>query len=436
MYAPIRTNGNRVGPLYEELAAEPKAAEMPAIWMPRTIRYTQSLDAYRRYLTDAPSPEKIRTTLKSIDDGDLAAMVELCEEIESKDAHLQGVAARRREALTALDWYIDPDGEDSQAEKCASYCEETLRAVRSQPQQDIVNFTAALRHMATGIGPGLSAFENLWSGMRPIGFIVVPGDRFTAPISGKPDINVYTEDNLSEGVPISSPKFVVHTPHVRGGYQMRVTLARATAWLWCLKHYALADWGAFCERCGIPWRDVTYMPGVATEEITETENAMRDMANDTYWVHSDKLKLELIEASRATQPFAELISLMDNKMSILWLGQTLTTEQQTIGSLALGQVHDNVRASITLSDMEQESETIREQLLGPMCRMRWSDKTNLPIPYFRRRKVDTRDLDADRVMLDKLRYMKDAGLTVDPEFVYEALGIPQPKEEDGSASAS
>jgi phage gp29-like protein len=86
--------------------------------------------------------------------------------------------------------------------------------------------------------------------------------------------------------------------------------------------------------------------------------------------------------------------------------------------------------------MEQESETIREQLLAPMCRFRFPNVQNPPIPHFRRRKADTRDLDADRVTLDKLRYMDEKGFPVDKEFVYESLGIPMPKEDEGSASAS
>jgi phage gp29-like protein len=271
-----------------------------------------------------------------------------------------------------------------------------------------------------------------------VGFVIVPGDRFTAPTSGKPDVRVVTDDELVEGIPAYSPKFVVHTPHLRSGYQMRVTLIRATAWLWCIKHYAIADWAAFSERFGAPWRDVTYEGSITPEERTQTEAAIRDMGNDAYFIHSNKLTMSLLEANRASQPFNDLVQLCDNKMSIGWLGQTLTTEQQTVGSLALGQVHDNVRASITLSDMEQEEETIREQLLTPMCRFRWPDIPfqKLPIPHFRRRKADTRDLDADRVMLEKLAYMRDRNLPVDDEFVYESLGIPVPKEDEGSANAS
>jgi phage gp29-like protein len=394
VYEQIKTNGGRLGPNYETVR-EVKAGELYMPLVQRSVAFSQQLDSYRRYLTDTPSPAKIRLRLREVDDGDLATMVEMSEEIESKDLHLQGVAARRREALTALDWYIDPDGEEKRAAQMAEYCEEELRRVRSNPQQDIVNFPTVLRHLSTAIGPGLAAFEVLWFRARPVGFVIVPGDRFTAPTSGKPDVRVVTDDELVEGIPAYSPKFVVHTPHLRSGYQMRVTLIRATAWLWCIKHYAIADWAAFSERFGAPWRDVTYEGSITPEERTQTEAAIRDMGNDAYFIHSNKLTMSLLEANRASQPFNDLVQLCDNKMSIGWLGQTLTTEQQTVGSLALGQVHDNVRASITLSDMEQEEETIREQLLTPMCRFRWPDIPfqKLPIPHFRRRKADTRDLE-------------------------------------------
>ena len=153
---------------------------------------------------------------------------------------------------------------------------------------------------------------------------------------------------------------------------------------------------------------------------------LKNMGSDLWAMFSDNIELQFLEASRNNQPFEGMIDWIERKQSILYLGQTLTTEQGNVGSLALGRVHENVRASITLSDMKKEARTIREEVLKPMIRMRFPGVV-MPIPIFQRKVAEEKDIEGMRLSLDVLRYMREAGLPVDPEYVYEVLDVPQPK---------
>lgn len=389
---------------------------------PRITRFSSTLDTWRRYLTDSPSPSNIARILRDVDAGDVAAMVELNEEIEAKDAHLQGVASRRREAVTALDWEIVPDTttqDTKAATETAEYAQRRLENLASWP--------TTLEHLETAIGPGVAVSEMIWQEGELDQTIDVPGHRLDSNPTEGSDIRVITDDHLVDGIKAYSPGFIVHLPNMRAGFPLRVTITRANAYLWVLKHFVIADWSSFSETYGQPIRVGTYEEGVATGDREQVEDMLKHMAADCWALFPQGVKVELLEAARANQPYEAMVDWIERKQSILWLGQTLTTEQGAIGSLALGQVHDNVRASITLSDLKAEARMIREQVLRPMIRFRWPGK-DMPVPHFKRAIVEETNIEADRLMLEKLRYMQETGRSVDDDWVYESLGIPQPKQ--------
>jgi len=388
----------------------------------RIVRHSQSLDSTRRYLTDSPTPEGLAQTLKSIDDGDLAAAIELCEEMEGKDAHLQGVANTRRQALTCLPWEILPDpaaDDQDEAGIVADYIRRQLARIKTWP--------ATLEHLATAIGPGLAVTELVWAYGRLVKTVDVPGNRLTAHNTKNTGVYVLTDEEQTQGIEAVGPKWVVHTPHARSGYALRVTLLRATAWLWVLKHTCRADWAAFMEVFGQPVRIARYPAEMPADEVTMLENTLRDMGSDLWAIFPEGVELEFKEASRGNQPYEAAIDWLERKQSILWLGQTLTTEPGQVGSLALGRVHDNVRASLTLGDIAKEATVIREQVFEPMCRFRWPG-ARVPVPIFQRQAVEARDLAAEQLDLEKFRFMAERGLPVDSEVIYERMGIPPPKQ--------
>jgi len=384
------------------------------------------LDRTRRYLTDSPSPQTLSTTIKAIDDGDIAAMVELNEEMEAKDAHLQGVANLRRQALTALEWEIQPAavGDERMASEAADFIQIELDRIEMFPE--------ALEHLATAIGPGISVLELVWWRGRLVDVIEVPGHRLVGDQEGGPAIFVITESESVDGVKLESPKFVVFTPDSRAGYPMRVTITRAQAFLWIIKHYARADWTSFAETYGHPVRIAKFKKGVAPAEQDKVQEMLENMGPDLWAMFTDEVDIQFLEAARNSQPFSELIQWVEKKQSILYLGQTLTTEAGPVGSLALGRVHDNVRASLTLSDIANERRMVRRQIIAPMVRFRWPG-VDVPMPTFTRRIIEEKNLDQERLEMEQLRFALELNLPVDDRVKYERLRMPMPTSDAAEA---
>lgn len=394
----------------------------------RVMRHSKTLDTSRRYITDAPTPEGLAQWLKSIDDGDLAAAIEIAEEMEAKDAYLQGVMNVRREAITSLPWDImpDPTAEDQEA---AAVVVEYVRHQVDQPVSTgtSLSFGDALKHLATAIGPGLVVTELVWAYGRLVKIMAIPGHRLIANMTTNQGVYVLTDDEPMQGIEAIGPKWIVYTPQMRAGFPLRVTIMRAIIWLFAMKHAARADWAAFSEIFGMPVRTAKHPAGMPDDEKTDLANMLRDMGSDLWAMFPEGVEVEFKEVARANQPYEGMIRWIEERQAILCLGQTLTTEPGTVGSLALGRVHDNVRASLTLSDLTKEAETLREQVFRPMCRFRWPGAA-VPVPVFRRQTVEARDLDAERLDLEKFRFLQERGLLVDNEVIYDRLGVPPPKQ--------
>lgn len=388
---------------------------------PRVFRWSPTLDTFRRYLTDQPAPAKIAQYLKDTDDGDLAAAVEISEEMEAKDAHLYQVASQRRDSVTALPWEIVPDArmsDDPLAHQAAEYCADVLLSL---PQ-----WSQTLRHLSRAIGPGIAVTEMVWRSGRLVELVDIPGHRLSQNPWVDRSVRIRTDQDPVDGVPAYSPGYIVYTPFVRAGFPLRVTLTRAAAWLWVIKHHGLADWAVFVEQYGQPWRIAQFNRGATDEEVDAVELMLKNMAADTYGVFSDAVDVRFLEASRQNQPFEGLMDWIERKQSILYLGQTLTTEQGNVGSLALGRVHANTRASILLADVAAEAEMVREQVLRPLVRFRWPGR-NVPIPQFKRTLSEETNIEAARLRLDQITKAQELGLAMDTDWLYQALDIPRPK---------
>jgi len=397
------------------------------------VRPSRVLDSDRDYLTDDLTPDGLAALIKSVDSGEVGDFLQLAEEIESKDPHIQAVAAVRRHAVTALEWHLDADMTDesrqADAQEAADYCESQLRSLRT--------WEGALRHQATAFGSGMAVIEKVWYRGELVEVVEVPSNRLIGDRTGGPGVFILTDQDQSIGVHAIRSKFAIWTPHLRAGDPFIVAPMRAASRLYLISRYASTDWALFCEKFGIPfvaaWADHSINENDLNSVYTMLRSLMADstaMFNKT----EDKrqVDLEFFDVAKQEGPHAAIIDWCERKQSIAFLGQTLTTEMQDVGARAAAQVHQNVRAGIIRSDLKYEADAVRDQVLSDMVRYRWPGEDR-PVPYFVRETPEIADVDAERLMLDKLAMAQTLGLKIPADWAYEALGIPMPTPEADNA---
>lgn len=385
----------------------------------RKVKFSHQLDSQRRYLTDSPTPARLANLLRAVDNGDIAVLPELQEEMESKDAHLQGVSQTRQLALTALDWDIQPDPR-ADDQDLAIEASDVVRRILN----DIRTFGDTLVHLATGI-PNLAVVELIWHKGMLVETVDVPGSRLIGDSMNGPGIFIETEKEPL-GVQALPSKFVVYHRKRGGCYPLRVTLTHATVKPWIMGHFSISDWMAFSELYGVPWRIGTIEAGATPEDKDVLEEMLKNMGSDTAAVYDEFSNIEIIQASGTGETFEKQIAWSESKMSILYLGQTLTTDTSGVGSFALGKVHDNVRTDILLSDIKIEADVIREQIIRPMVALLFPAK-RVPVPRFVRQLIESQNVEGDRLAIDQISKALELKMPLMVDETYEKLNLTKPE---------
>lgn len=387
-------------------------------------KWSQQYDSTITRLMDSPSPEKFVALLNSVDAGELWKLCQLQKELERRSDQFRGVVQTRRNAIRTLDWCIDPDPKaeenDEFAKEVADYCSDRLTSVKT--------WSRALRHLTESIGPNLAAVELVWDKAEIVDFILVPYRRFAShPITNTGVVIRTDEEPLGYPTELFTGKFIVAVPNDEGGYPFFSTLTHASIGAYLMNSFSRKDWLAFSELYGTPWRVGTYDDAVVDLDRTTIRGFLDEGGTDTAIIKPKGVELDIIQASGTGETYQKQADYSDAKWSILWLGQTLTTDVGDSGSRALGDVHDRVRNDLRDGDIKSEAEIIREQLLRPMVELRFPGR-DAPIPVFKRIVPEKRDIDSERLTLDQLRFMRESGLRIDESVIYEKFGLPRPEE--------
>lgn len=389
----------------------------------RVYAWSPMLDSYRAAMTKGLSFARLQALLQAGRDGQITEAMELFEEMEALDARLKSNAAKRRMALTGLDYEIVPASEvregvdTSLAEAAADHVRRML--------DGLDGFPVALEHLATAIGPNLAVCEMEWEASAPVAIFPIPTQRLTMDLSRSPDVRIITEQERL-GVPMSGAKFVIHIPHSTSGSPLCQSLSMAQATVWLIKKLAIADWSTFCEVFGMPIRVGKYRPAASPEEKRVLSEMLAQIGANAWAMVSEATSVEFVESSqRGVSPFEAIINYCDREQAVLWLGGNLTGDTTGgTGTFAAAKVQDDVREDLRDDDIKRESRTVREQIIRPMVAFKFPGR-DAPLPIFRRIKPET----VDRVKESQgIASAQKAGLRVPAKWAYERVRIPKPKD--------
>jgi phage gp29-like protein len=159
---------------------------------------------------------------------------------------------------------------------------------------------------------------------------------------------------------------------------------------------------------------------------------LESLGTDAVAVFGKNVDLKFLEPTRSGErPYAPLQDYCNTEITILWLGQHLTTDVGTSGSRAAAEIHDRVREDLLVSDIAEEGRSLRRDLLMPLVQSRFGD--GVSVPCFRRSLVQAVDT---QVLADTLAVaVNQLGLAVPRQWVHQALGIPLARTDEPTLSA-
>lgn len=337
------------------------------------ISYTAgpTLTRYSTYPADGISAEMIKTALRNADLGFPRVQAELFEQVRERDAHLRGVVKARIYEVSGKPFRIQPRDETDLAARVAKFC----RAV----VDEIDGFDSDIDDLLQANGDGYAASEIVYAIDRvrfPVdnSTITVPAivPRSLEWVHGKHfEFNAITDEPLLvlAGGRISLPpnKFVFHGAADTGFYERRGYMRPATM-LHAMKAWAMRDWLLYEALFAVPQVTGTY-PGDREEYEAQREvfqSIMRDWGKGVPAFIPDEIKFEIGAAQsggNSSGVHAAICGFVNQEMSKLIQGETLTTEVGNVGAYAATETHADIRHAFVRSDANKLARTLHDQLL-------------------------------------------------------------------------
>lgn len=403
-------------------------------------------DSLRTYPSVGLTPSRALALVQMADAGSPAQLFELFREMLQKWPRLAAVEATRRLALTGLEWEIvpaiaprtapaagaapsadaarwDQGGRDVRPPQASAALHARAADLCVEALQRLDSFDAALRHLAQAIGTGLAVAELVWEDGRLIDMTPVPYSRLVCDPHAPWRLRVRTQEEPTWGVALDEQpsKWVVHCPAAQPGRPFDGGLLRASLLMFLAQNLSFKDWLIASQAAGMPVRIARYEPGTPEADKQQILKMLEALGADAVAAVSKNVEVQLLESRRSGDgPYRDLQDYCNTEITILWLGQHLTTDMGDSGSRAAAEVHDRVREDLLVQDIADEGATIRRDVLTPIVRAALGG--DAPPPRFRRalaQAIDTRALAQTLAVA-----VNELGMAVPSEWAHRALGIP------------
>jgi phage gp29-like protein len=293
----------------------------------------------------------------------------------ARDGQVGAVLAKRRAALIARPWEVEPADDTPAAARAAELVTAQLKALGME---------GLVEELLGALLKGVGIVEILWDataeGIAPIAAKGRDPRRFAfvaaTDAAGRIDhvLRLLTRAQPLDGEPVPERKFVVHRFGRRYDNPWGLGLGHQLFWPVFFKRKGVGFWLGALEKFGQPTGLGRYPAGTPEAEQKKLLAALQAIATDAGVAIPEGMTIELLEAKRSGtfESYRDLAQYMDAEISKIVLGETLTTAVGESGSRALGDVHNEVRLELTRADADQLSRTLNATLV------RWIVELNLP----------------------------------------------------------
>lgn len=366
------------------------------------------------------TPRKLAQLLRDAEQGDAIAYLELAEEMEEKDLHYLSVLNTRKRQVAQLPIEVDAADDSAQAKDDA-------QLVRDWLDRDMIE--AELFDILDAVGKGFSATELIWN--------LKPGSWLPDAVKWR-DPRYFEFDRVTQErlllreidgpQELPAAKFIVHFHPSKSGLPIRGGLARAAAWGYCFKNFAIRDWVTFLETYGMPFRLGKYPNGTTEPDIRKLMQAVADLGSDAAAVVPEGMMIEFVDTKRGTAPndlWRSKAEYIDAQISKAVLGQTGTTDMKA-GGLGDGgnRVHDEVRGDIERADAKLVAATLNRELVPWLVGFNRGPRERYP--RIRIGRPDAVDVTA---LLTSIKTLVPMGARVAVEDAMQAVGL-TPADDD------
>ena len=418
-----------------ERAIEPHFNLPSVAKTPQTERQDDNAIIIKRHESTHPSvgltPACAASILLEAERGVLYPQCELAEDMEEKDTHLQSELGKRRRSVQGLNWHIVPPPRATDAEqRDAELLTEIIESFTWLDDCVYDATDAILKGFSCQEFTGWELVDGL---MLPTGIEYRDPSWFQCHPDNKNELRL--RDGSHEGQELAPFNWIFHTAKSKSGYLSRIGLIRTLVWPFIFKNYSIRDLAEFIEIYGLPIRVGKYPSGATDNEKNTLLQAVMQIGHNAGGIIPMGMELDFKSAAEGgADPFVAMVNWAELSMSKAILGGTLTSQAGSIGSQALGNVHNEVRFEVRDSDAKQLAATLTRDLIMPLYMLNgksFSDPNRHP-----RFEFDLSEPEDLTTYASNLPTLVNMGMKISTAWVHDKLQIPIASEEDDVLKAA
>ncbi|QCN98905.1 DUF935 domain-containing protein (plasmid) [Azospirillum argentinense] len=383
---------------------------------------TPTVTGVRPVLSEHPArgltPERLAGLLRASEDGDATRYLELAEDMEERDLHYRGVLATRKLSISQLEVTVEAASDEPDDQAAADLVRAAL---------DAADVEELLFDLQDGLGKGYSVVEMIWDTSRApwrvVGFEHRDPRWFQFDRTDGRTLRLV--DGTPDGAPLEPNRFIIHTPKTKSGLPIRGGLARAAAWAFLFKNFAIKDWVVFAEVYGHPLRLGKYGPGASEPDKDILLDAVRNLGTDAAAIIPQSMLIELVTSNvTGIDLWEKLANYLDRQVSKAVLGQTATTDAIS-GGHAVGQEHRQVQKDIERADGRQTAGTLNRDFVPVLVSVNMG-----PRPVYPKIRIGRPDEEDIGALVERVVKLVPLGLKVGMSTMRDKIGLPDPGDEE------
>ncbi|WP_334158664.1 DUF935 domain-containing protein [Oryzomicrobium sp.] len=289
-----------------------------------------------------------------------------------RDCHAYGLLQKRKLAVVARPWQVDPASEDPRDVQAADMVRAQLAnigvpALDTPGDQVVVasNFDLVCYNLLDALLKGFAVGEIMWGrdGSEVVVREVRSRDqrRFNFDVDYK--LRLKTFQNLIPGDPVPARKFIVHSFGAKDGSPYGHGLGSRLFWPAFFKRQDITFWLTFLDKFGSPTAVGKYPNGTTESDKSKLLSALGAIAQDAGVTIPEGMIIEYLEAQRSgTVSYEQFCRYMDEEMTFAVLGESPTSKGSG-GALASAAVaREEVRLELVQADADLLSATLNATL--------------------------------------------------------------------------
>jgi phage gp29-like protein len=393
-------------------------------------------------------PETLGWILDEGGRGNLMLQNELFNTMEDTWERLRGNLNKLKKAVCKLPFNLQPWTEkgrepSASALEKAAFVEHVLHNQKAATWEGQHNFHGTIYELLDAVARGVAVLEIDWTvedgkyiptGTRRVPWTCLgfeqPTHHYTTQRLNPSALRLFPDrdPNLSKAFAAYPHKFLVGVYRAKSGHIAETAQLRSLAHLW-LGRMLGWEWMAHkAELFGIPLRWATYDPAAPQTQIDQISDMLRNMGTAAWGAFPQGTDLQILNGNTpgvagSSEPTERLMYLADRACDLLFLGQTLTSEEgNRSGSYALGNVHREVELDLYENYAAYVIDVINNQLIPSIIELNWGNSEELP---FLEVELNRPEKDKQIVERDKTLFV-DMALPVSKQWLYDRHKVPAP----------